>query len=462
MLTAPALDHALESLTPQQTAQLTRVLAGVNPSFTGWKREVSPTFRWDWPHLMHLDGELERVLSGECRRLLVTMPPRHGKSEDVTVRLPAYVLSYAPWFRFIVGAYNATLAQHFSRKIRRVADAAGVRLSEDRNAVEQWETTAEGGVRAAGVGGGVTGHGANGILIDDPIKSRKEAESVTYRNKLWDWFRDDIWTRQEPGAFVIVTLTRWHEDDLAGRILASEDAAEWEVLNLPALAEPNDPLGRPVGAALCPERYDETALLSLKRVLGEYSFSALFQGNPTPKASKLLARHCVEIVDALPAGAKSCRGWDKASTQGGGDYTAGVKIARAGETYYVVDAVREQLAPDARRRLMKSTAALDGPSCRIRVEQEPGASGKEGAEITVRDLAGYPVNVAPSTEDKVTRALSLSAQWLAGNVKVIRGPWNDAFLTECDAFPRGKHDDQVDAAAIAFNELALTTRVMVA
>src|SRR6185369_2890471 len=205
---------------------------------------------------------------------------------------PVYRLRLDPALRVVVGAYNATLASKFSRKARRIALAAGVALSDERTAVEDLETTAGGGMRAVGVGGGITGQGGDLIVIDDPVKSREEAESEVYREKVWSWYTDDLYTRLEPGGAMILIMTRWHMDDLAGRILASEGAAKWTVVNLPALAVENDALGRAMGEALCPERYDEAALEAIKSEGGmsAYSFAALYQQDPRPRDGNMFPR----------------------------------------------------------------------------------------------------------------------------------------------------------------------------
>jgi len=217
---------------------------------------------------------------GEIKRLMIFMPPRHGKSEQTTVRYPVWRLERNPQLQVIIAAYNQFFANKFSRKARRIA-ARRMVLAGDRNAVEEWETQAGGGLRVVGVGGGVTGQGADLCIIDDPVKNREEAESPVYREKVWDWYTDDLYTRLEPGAAVVLIQTRWHVDDLAGRILKSDDAPNWTVINLPAEAEDGDPLGREVGEALCPERYDKAALADIRRVL-QSAYAALYQQRPVP------------------------------------------------------------------------------------------------------------------------------------------------------------------------------------
>ncbi len=434
------------------------------PPFPAWLAGVSPTFRWDWPHLVHIQAELDRITRGEIDRLMLFLPPRHGKSEQATVRYPVWRMEREPSCRVVVAAYNETLAMRFSRKARRLA-MGRVQLARDRTAVLDWETTSGGGLRAVGVGGGVTGQGFDLLIIDDPVKSREEAESETYRDRVWDWYRDDLYTRTEPGAALVLIMTRWHEDDLAGRLLREMNSGEgdtWTVVNLPALAEENDPLGRPVGAALCPDRYDEAALARRKAVLGTYSFTALYQQRPLPAEGGMFRREWFRIIDAAPAIGERVRYWDKASTDGDGDYTAGVLMSRGDDGIYtVLDVVRGQWSSGARSRIMRQTAELDGVDVRITVEQEPGSGGADSARADIVDLAGFTVHAERPSGDKAVRAEPFAAQCEAGNVRIVRGPWNGAYLDELAAFPMGTHDDQVDASSGAFNRLASAMNFMV-
>jgi predicted phage terminase large subunit-like protein len=267
--------------------------------FPAWLKTVSPELTWDWKYQKHIYKQLERVTDGTCKRLMIFMPPRHGKSELVTVRYAGWRIRRDPKMRVIVGSYNQHLANKFSRGIKNVLVASAeieTRSSRDEtaspakctcgsnsdsrnrpeqraqpsdrqstqptacpehspadqipylplgnykprriNTASEWETVAGGGVKAVGVGAGVTGFGAQLIIIDDPVKSRAEAESETYRERLWNWYNSDLYTRLEPGGSIILIQTRWHEDDLAGRLIhAMEDGGEhWDVIDLPALS----------------------------------------------------------------------------------------------------------------------------------------------------------------------------------------------------------------------------------
>lgn len=392
---------------------------------------------------------------GEIDRLILTVPPRHGKSELATVRFPAWLLEQEPEQRVIIGAYNQTLANKFSRKCRNIARQR-VALNTDRTAVDDWETEAGGGLRAVGVGAGITGMGGNLIIIDDPVKNRQEANSQAYRDRVWDWYTDDLYTRLEPDGAIILIMTRWHEDDLAGRLLADTEGDRWTVVNLPALAEENDPLGRTPGQALCPERYDERALARIRTVLGN-SWYALYQQRPTAPEGEFFQRSWFEIVPALPVGCKFVRWWDKAGSMDG-DYTAGVLLAKApGNTYYVADVVRGRWLAAEREAIIRQTAELDRltyGNVTIWHEQETGSSGKDSAAATTKNLAGFSVHSERSTGDKAIRAEPFQAQAQAGNVKLLRGVWNTAYLSELTSFPQGANDDQVDGSSGAFNKLA--------
>jgi predicted phage terminase large subunit-like protein len=434
----------------------TRTNKGDLAPFDKWLHQTTPTYSWQWPHLRHIRTALEQVTSGTLNRLMIFCPPQHGKSQMTTIRYPVWRLEHNPELRVIIGCYNQTLANRFSRQARRIAEGR-IALDRERRAVEEWQTKAGGIFRAVGVGAGITGQGGDLILIDDPVKSREEAESQSYRDRVWDWYSQDLFTRQGPGAAIILIMTRWHESDLAGRILASDDGPNWTVINLPAIAEAGDPLGRELGQALCPARYDEAALAQRRMVLGSYAFSALYQGHPTPPGGGMFQREWFAIVGNAPADAARCRYWDKAGTEGAGDWSCGVKIARDGDgVFYIEDVVRGQWSALARERIMRQTAEMDGGNTSVGIEQEPGSGGKESAESSVRNLAGFPVYAEKVTGEKQVRAMPFAAQCEARNVKLVRGSWNSAYLDELCSFPYGAHDDMVDGSSGAFAKLATT------
>lgn len=428
-------------------------------SFEAWLPLVTPTYKWHWQHLAHIRRYLGQITTGKINRLMLFVPPRHGKSEMTTVRFPVWTLERQPEKRVIIGAYNQILANKFSRKARRVAEGR-FPINPERSAVEDWETLAGGGLRAVGVGGGITGQGGDLIIIDDPIKNREEANSETYRERVWDWYTDDLYTRLEPNGAIILIMTRWHEDDLAGRILASDDAPNWVVVNLPAEAEEDDPLGREIGAALCPERFDLEALRGIKTVLGN-SYHALYQQRPVAQEGEMLKRGWFELVEATPAQARRVRYWDKAGTAGGGAKTSGALMSEYNGLFYIEDMITGQWAAGEREAVIKQTALIDGAAVSIWVEQEPGSGGKESAEATIKNLGGFAVYADRVTGDKVTRAEPFAAQALAGNVKMKRAGWNNELLNELTTFPYGRYKDQVDSLSGAFNKLAVNKKAII-
>jgi len=425
--------------------------------FGQWLPKVTPSYTWDWPHLVSVREYLDQVTRGEIRKIMFFMPPRHGKTEHVTVRYAAWRLERDPSMPIILGAYNQDLANTFSRKIRRIVKSR-VALNPESKAVHDWETYAGGGLRAVGVGAGITGRGGKLILIDDPVKNREEAESETVRESIWNWYKDDLYTRREPGCAIVVQLTRWHEDDLAGRILNSEDGHNWIVIRYPALAEENDPLGRKPGEALCPARYDQEELESIRVVQGRRSFEALYQQNPVPPEGNKFKRAWFEIVPAAPVEADRVRFWDKAASEDEGDFSAGVLIARIRQgIFYIEDCVSGQWSDLERDKVIKQTAQLDaqkyGNIVQVWGEQEPGSSGIDSARAFIRNLAGFPVYAETSSGSKEVRAQGMAAQAEAGNVKLVYGDWNERFLKIACAFPNGTTDDEIDAACLAFNKL---------
>jgi predicted phage terminase large subunit-like protein len=412
------------------------------------------------------------VASGSIKRLLVAMPPRHGKSEFVSRFFPAWYLGTYPDRRVILTSYEADFARSWGGKVRDLLqqhgpDVFGVSVRSDSTAADRWDLAGrDGGMVTAGVGGPITGKGAHLLIIDDPVKNDEQANSETYRNKAWEWYLSTAFTRLEPGGTIILIQTRWHEDDLAGRILTKSETARepWHVVDLPALALEDDAIGRAEGEPLWPRRYDLAALEDIRHELGSYWFAALYQQRPAPPGGGMFKRAWFDLVDAAPADAPRVRYWDKAGTEGGdGAYTAGVLMARRSDgIFYVEDVVRGRWSAGERERVIKQTAESDGKHVHVWVEQEPGSGGKESAQNTVINLAGWVVHAEPVTGDKVARARPFAAQAEALNVRLVRDTparrWNAAFLDELEMFPNGKYKDQVDAGAGSFNKLALVAR----
>lgn len=429
-------------------------------------------------------GALDRVLRGEILRLMIFAPPQTGKSELASVRLPAFWLGRRPDDPVILASYAASLAEFKSRQARSIVEST--EYSEvfpetasrgDSRAVNHWEIAGHrGGLLAVGVGGPVTGHGGLLGIIDDPLENWAQAQSQTIRESIWEWYRTTFRTRIWEGGAIVLIMTRWHEDDLAGRILA-EQAAEWTVLRLPAMAETQeerddnslrlclplgqpDPLGREPGDALCPGRFSLAELGRLRRDVGSMAWTSEYQGAPRAPEGNRFKRSWFEIVDALPANCTLVRYWDKAGTQDGGARTAGVLMAHhaARGLYYVADAATCQESALLREQTIKQAAQLDAERFDNRVqiwmEQEPGSGGKESAEASIRNLAGFPIHAETVTGDKDTRLEPFAAQAEAGNIKLVRGSWNGSWVEEITAIPNGRYRDQGDASSGAFNKLS--------
>lgn len=398
---------------------------------------------------------------------MIFLPPRHSKSELFSRLFSAYYLLRNPHHFVGINSYSADLAYTLSRASRENFIQCGGVVKDDVAAVKHWETPQGGGLWAAGVGGSITGKGFHLGIIDDPLKNAEEAASDVIREKHKEWYSSTFYTRQEPDAAIVVIQTRWHEDDLSGWLLNEEIEGEqpenWHVVCLPAIAEESQSFPesctierdkREDGEALCPERYNETKLSKIKARIGEYHFGALYQQRPTSKQGLFFHVDKLEIVPTAPVEGRRARGWDKAATLDGGDYTAGVKILKGNDgLFYVMDVTRGQWDTASRDRTIRQTAVTDGLGVRHIGEQEPGSGGKESAENFVRMLAGYGVNTVAATNAKEVRADPFSSQVNAGNVRLVKGDWNRAYLEELRQFPHGKHDDQVDASSLAFNEL---------
>ena len=421
-----------------------------------------------WHHRL-IARALERVERGECQRLIINMPPRHGKSRLASQFFPAWYLGRNPRNYIITASYSKELAEDMGQAVRDLSNDPmhraifpGTSLRQDSKARSRFMTSERGVYFGTGIGGPTTGKGAHLLLIDDPIKSRAEADSEAKRRAVKRWYASDAYTRLMPGGAIVVIQTRWHEDDLAGWLLKEHAHEGWEVLSLPAIAEEDEPR-RLAGEALWPEAYPLERLERIKAALvaeeGERSWLALYQQRPRAIEGAMFKRPWFRVVEAAPAVAERVRYWDKAGTDGGGAYTAGVLLSRTAEgLYHVEDVVRGQWSAGEREVIIKQTAYADaarfGEGVSIWIEQEPGSGGKESAENTIRNLDGFDVHAERVTGDKVTRAEPFAAQAEAGNVRLVQGAWNAAFLDELTAFPLGRFKDQVDAASGAYNKVS--------
>ena len=383
------------------------------------------------------------------------MPPRHGKSELFSHWLPTWFLTRWPTRRVMEACYEADFAASWGRKVRNTIGengaTLGLRLAADSAAASRWELTAGGGMVTAGVGGPFTGKGGDLLLVDDPIKNAEEASSEVYRDKLWDWWKSTAYTRLEPGGTVIVVMTRWHEDDLVGRLLRDQEE-RWEVIRFPAIAEEDDVLGRRPGDALWPARYPASVLRQIEKDVGSYYYAGMYGQRPAPREGGMLKREWFEIVERAPRFALRFRVWDLAATEKkkksqDPDWTVGVLLAFLDGVLYIEHMVRLRATSNVVERVILQTAKADGREVVQWFQQDPGQAGKAQIAALTRLLWGFAVKSEPKTGDKVLWAEPLAAQAGQGNVKLVAGPWVTPFLDEACAFPNGAHDDMVDATS---------------
>lgn len=463
------LDGLLPYLTERERAELDHLLTLERPSLAFLVETTTIDLRLeDWQH--QICRRLERLVHETGQRLLIHGPPQFGKSIIISQRFPAYVLGAAPTSRVRVACYNVSHAERFSKvNLELMRSPEYIALFPDPGGrvpaicpVDEWSTASRADLRdanpsfkALGLGSGFTGMGVDHLVIDDPYKNAQEARSAAVNRNLWDWWTQVVLSRLNPATNIVVMFHRWWEGDFAGRLL---EQGGWELMRFPAIADgqPGDPTGRQVGEALSP-RYSVEYLHDLKRKQGT-AFEALYQGTPYPVEGHLFKAGKVAFVDAAPALARRVRRWDIGATEDAGDYTAGVLMAYVEPGLYIVeDVVRGQWETDRRDRMIRETAARDRQRGSVRqiLPQDPGAAGKSMARAFTRLLAGYPTSTVLESGDKISRADPFASQWNAGNVLLVRGEWNEAYLDEMYAFPNGKHDDQADGSSGAFDELAI-------
>ncbi len=463
------LEERLETLSPLERQRLDEAIAGVGVlTFREFTSRVNPKYRW-YPHCEVIARNLQRVADGLQPRTLVLAPPRTGKSEPISRIFPSYWLYRRPEQWVGLTSYTANLAISLSKRAR--ANYLGIdrELADDSSAAQEWLTDQGGGMWAAGFGGSMLGKGMHLGIIDDPIKNAEEADSELIADRNRDFLVSTFLTRLEADGALVVVLQRWPgvadfvqqlfdleqgDEPQRWHVVCLEGQKEAEALKIPASCtlEPDD---RPVGAPLCPERLSVARMRQMAEQ-SPYFFAAQVQQRPRPRAGVMFERDKVQIVDAIPVGCRRVRYWDKAGTEGGGKYTAGVRMAiDSDKIVYIEDVKRVQHEALARRRLMRVTAETeDGGDVLQKVEREPGSSGKDSAADDVRNLSGFPVKEEPASGDKVLRADPFASQWQAGNVRLLRGEWNKPYLDELESFPHGKFKDQVDASSGAYNELA--------
>lgn len=448
------------------------------------KAGLSRFVRLAWPtveqgtpyvHGWHIDAmaeHLEAVSAGDITRLLINVPPGTMKSLLVGVMWPAWEwATRGGHIRYVAASHEQTLAVRDNKRTRSLVQSDWYRdrwgdhveISSDQYAKLNFELK-QGGFRQAATSGGITGRRGDRVLIDDP-HSVEGARSDVQREAVIEWFRTAVPTRlNDPkSSAIVVIMQRLHERDVSGVILSAE--LGYDHLCLPMEYEPEracvtsigfrDPRNEP-GELLFEERFPREVVERDKRIMGSQATAGQFQQRPAPAEGGLFKRHWIATVDAAPIGTRWVRGWDLAATESEtAPYTVGVKLGRTPEGAYIIgDVVRERVSAAGLQRLIVATAQRDGDGVSISIPQDPGQAGKAQKTALARALAGFDARFSPETGDKATRAAPVAAQAEAGNVAMLRAPWNDAFVDELAVFPNGAYADQVDALSRAFMHLA--------
>ena len=389
------------------------------------------------------------------------MPPRHGKSEHISLRFPCWYLAKHPKDSIVQAGYAESIALAHSRQARdifissemgrlfpdihhRPERAGQETVIPERQAAHEWGTKQGGSYYAVGIGGGLTGRGFNLGIIDDPVKDEEEAASQTMRDKAWDWYQKVFRTRAEPGAAIIVVMTRWHQDDLVGRLLrqTKEDPAadQWEILHFPALKE---------GQALWPVRYPTEALERIRSSIGGRAFESLYQGNPSVAEGQIIKREWWRYFREPPNFERTLHSWDTAfKDKSLNDYSVCTVWGEAKNGYYLLDVWRQKVEFPELKRVAVALYERDKPSL---VLVEDKASGQSLIQELQREtrIPLYPVKV---DANKVARANAVTPLIEAGRVFLPENaPWLFDYIEELSAFPNAEHDDQVDSTTQALS-----------
>lgn len=437
----------------------------------GLRRLVEHTSRFGAldPWQIHLCDLLDReVVHGRGARLLIHAPPQMGKSCIVSHRLPAAILATDPLARVKIACYNVSRATRFAAVVRDVMQIAYPDLAPPSpNRAEEWSTPHRLGlhdpqpsVKALGLLTGFVGEGADTLIIDDPYASPQDARSDAVNESVWTFWDAAARVRITERTNVVVMFHRYRIDDLAGRLIEREGLQEhggvWRLVRYAAKWETDDEYP-------CAPRniYTDDGYLSQRRSLDWYrqqeesaEWPGQFQGRPVQVGGAFFRPGRMEIVQAGPVAIRSVRGWDLAASGGDGDYTVGARMSiDAAGRVTVEDVVRGRWAPDERDSTMRQVNALDPPNVIWTIPEDPGQAGKDQAMRLVRMLAPRPVVVRRPTGDKMTRAAPFASQVNAGNVQMLQSCASRAILDEMAAFPRGAHDDVVDAMADAYSVL---------
>lgn len=439
-----------------------------------------PDYKMGWVHkeiCRILEQFLRDCIDKKRPRLMITMPPRHGKSELVSRRFPSWVLGVCPDEQIIAASYANTLAKRMNRDAQRIIDSPlyknvfpctalyGKKAKNEDGSIslrnsEMFEIVGKkGSYRSAGVGNGITGMGCGILIIDDPFKDRADASSQTIRDNVWDWYSSTAYTRLSPGGGVLVTNTRWHEDDLSGRLIESMKAGgdQWTIINYPAIAEFDEP-NRKAGEALHPERYPLQELESIRRTMGSYEWNALYQQRPSAQEGTLIKRDWMRYYrqsDLPQSFDVVIQSWDLACTDGkDSDFVAGGVWGKKGADIWLLDIVHERLS------FIDTVGAIVRMSAKWPQSNEKLVEYKANGFATVSVLKDKVPGLIPIIPkgDKTSRISAQTFWFEAGNVHIPEPSWVPAagrYVEELVSFGAGAaHDDLVDMTSQALERLS--------
>lgn len=419
-------------------------------------------YKPNWHH-HEIADRLQKVASGEIKRLMIFMPPRHGKSQLASIFFPAWFLGNEPAKSIIACSYNAELASDFGRKVRNIARSdifsnvfPEAELSEDSTAAARWNTKKGGAYVASGVGGAITGRGCDVLLIDDPVKNREEALSDTTKSAVWDWYTSTAYTRLTPGGAVVLIMTRWTTDDLAGKLLEEMDNGgdQWDVLKLPAVATEDEEF-RKEGDALWEGQYTVEQLEGIKKAVSPSDWSSLYQQEPVIEGGAIFK---LDWWQYYKGGShkgiqfdRVIQSWDTAFKRTSrSDWSCCMTVGVTKEAVYVLDLWRGRVEfPELRKKAMELHKRWNPHGILI----EDKASGQSLIQELKRNTL-MPIIPMKVDGDKIARAHAAAPMVESGKVFLPENThWLPEFLHEASAFPAGKHDDQVDTLSQVFQYL---------
>lgn len=411
-------------------------------------------------HTQYLAERLQAIADGEQKHIIVEMPPRHSKSMTITETFPSYFIGRNPNKHVIATAYSEGLARKFGRLNRNKlvefgADIFDIRMANDNSTATNWNVgDYTGGMVATGIGGSITGEGADLLIIDDPIKNNAEAQSETIRNKIWEEWETTLSTRLHKGASVIVVMTRWHEDDIVGRLL-ERSPYNWERIRMPAIAEDDDDLlGREVGEPLSAELgFDEHWAELKKQEVGSKTWNSLYQQRPSASEGNIFKREWWQFYERAPRKFdKMIISWDLTfKGNDSNDYVVGQVWIKKGADKYLIEQIRGQMDFPDTLQAVKNLARKYPQAKEILIEDK--ANGPAVISSIKREVSGI-IPITPRGS-KVARAQAITPQIESGNVFLPRNrTFVDDFIEECASFPTGANDDIVDSLSQALDRLA--------